>query len=461
MSIFAPLTIGRQALLASERAIGVTGHNIATVNTPGYTRQTPVLHATRPDAQGFGTGVEVEAVVRSVDAFLAARQRTSASSLGGATTGRQLLDRLQALFPVGDLGIGNALAEFFASANALADSPQDLAVRNELLEAGHALASQIRGAAGGIQTLQREADQRLGQAAFDANAVLQNLAQLNREIIAAHHAGRAPNDLRDQRELALAELAKQLSIQVIEAEDGGVNVFAASGQGLLIGTDAATLTTELDPTALGLDGNPLSKIGIAARDGSVISLAGDVGGTIGTLLGLRDTTLTADTAALDLLASSLRDAVNAVQTSATGRDLDGNVGLAFFGGTGAADLVVSMTDPRGIAAAQGANLADNTNAIALAAVAQQSFPALDGATLDEFFGTLHARIGQQARRADDAATIEENVAAALAAQREAVSGVSLDEEFTNLIRYQRAFQAASQIINVSNILLDDLIGLVR
>ncbi len=460
MALFAPLAIGRQALLAAERAIGVTGHNISNVNTPGYSRQTPLLQASRPDDRGFGTGVQLRSVQRSVDGFLDARQLTSSSSLGGATTGRQLLDRLQALFPVGDLGIGNALAEFFASANSLADSPQDLAVRNELLESGQALAGQIRSSADGIATLQRETDDRLGQAAFEANGVLQNLANLNREIIAAERGGRETNDLRDQRQVALGELASHLSIQVVEIDDG-VNVFAASGQGLLIGTDAATLTTELDPTNVGLDGNPLSKIGITAGDGSVISLSGDIGGTIGTLLDTRDTTLPGDSASLDLLASNLRDAVNLVQTNAAGRDLDGNVGAAFFTGTGAGDLQVSLTDPRGIAAAQGTTPSDNTNALALAGVAQQTFPALGGATLNAYFGTLHARVGQQARSADDDATIQENVSNALAAQREAVSGVSLDEEFTNLIRYQRAFQAASQIINVSNVLLDDLIGLVR
>jgi flagellar hook-associated protein 1 FlgK len=202
-----------------------------------------VLHATRPDDRGFGTGVEVAAVVRSVDGFLEARQLASASSLGGATTGRQLLDRLQSLFPVGEEGVGNALAEFFAAANGVANSPADLATRNQLLETGTALAGQLRNAAGGLQTLQRETDQRIGQAAFDANATLQNLAQLNREIIAAERGGRETNDLRDQRQVALGELAKQLSIQVVEAESGGVNVFSSSGQGLLIGIDAATLTS--------------------------------------------------------------------------------------------------------------------------------------------------------------------------------------------------------------------------
>jgi flagellar hook-associated protein 1 FlgK len=122
---------------------------------------------------------------------------------------------------------------------------------------------------------------------------------------------------------------------------------------------------------------------------------------------------------------------------------------------------VTLDDPRGIAAARGTNLADNANALALVSVAQQIFPALGGATLGDYFGSLHARVGQEARRADTAATIEENVAAGLEAQRDAVSGVSLDEEFTNLIRFQRGFQAAAQLINVSNVLLDDLIGLIR
>ncbi len=460
MSIFAPLTIGKQGLLASQRAVGVTGHNIANVNTPGYSRQQVILHAARPDDRGFGTGVVVESVQRAVDGFLEARMLGAASALGGATTGREILDRVQAMFQVCDYGIGSALAGFLAAASRVADSPQDLATRNGLLEAGAALASQLRNAAGGLQALQREADDRLGQAAADANGMLQTIAQLNREIVAADRAGRESNDLRDQRQAALTELAKQLSIQVVDVPNGGVNVFAASGQGLVIGTDAATLTTEHDPTAVGLDGNPLSRIGITARDGGVISLSGEIGGTVATLLALRDQTIVDDAGRLDLFATTLRDAVNAVQTDAAGRDLDGSVGTAFFSGTGAADLLVALADPRAIAAAQGANLADNSNALALAGVGQQTFPALGGASLGDYFGILYARVGQDARRADQDATIEEDVSATLAAQREAVSGVSLDEEFTDLIRFQRGYQASAQLISVSNQMLDDLLGLV-
>jgi flagellar hook-associated protein 1 len=460
VAFFAPLSIGKQALRAHERAIGVTGHNIANVNTKGYSRQTPLFHAARSDAEGLGTGVNVSSITRAVDPFLEARRLATASSLGGATTGRQLLDRLQALFPVGDDGIGNALADFFAAANGMANSPQDLASRNELLEAGQAVGVQLRNAAGGIQTLQREADQRLGQAAFDANAILQHVAQLNAEIVAAERGGRETADLRDQRQVALGDLASQLSIQVVELDDGLVNVFAASGQGLVIGGDAATLATETDPSQLGLDGNPLSRIGVTLRDGSVASLSGEIGGTIGTLLELRDQTLPGNALDLDRLAQALRDGVNAVQTDPAGRDLNGAVGLVFFTGTGAADLRVSITDPRGIAAAQGTNPADNTNALALVAVGHQNFASLGNTTLSDYFGIAHARVGEEARRADESAAIAESVAEGLSAQREAISGVSLDEEFTDLIRFQRGFQAAAQLINVSNTLLEDLLGLV-
>jgi flagellar hook-associated protein 1 FlgK len=461
MAIFSPLSIGKQALLTGERALGITGHNIANVNTKGYSRQDAILHATRPDDRGFGTGVEVASVLRSVDGLLEARQLTSASALGGATTGRQLLDRLQTFFPVGDQGIGNALANFFAAAQGLADSPQDLATRSALLESGNSLAGQLRNAADGLQTMQREADNRIGQAAFDANANLQHLAQLNREIVAAERAGRETNDLRDERQVALGELASQLSIQVVEGDSGSVNVYSSSGQGLVLDGNAATLKTELDPTNVGLDGNPLSRIGIEKLDGGVIPLSGTVGGTVGALLTLRDTTLTGNATSLNLLATTLRDAVNAVQADPAGRDLDGNVGNPFFSGTGAADLRVAITDPRDLAAARATtNLADNTNALALVDVGQATFVGLGGATLSQYFGGLQSTIGQQGRSAEDSATIEENVAAALTAQREAVSGVSLDEEFTNLIRFQRGFQAAAQLINVSNTMLDDLLGIV-
>jgi flagellar hook-associated protein 1 FlgK len=459
MSFFFPLAIAREALLAHQRALGVVGHNIANVNTPGFSRQRAELGAITLGDR-VGAGVRVVDVRQAIDPFLEARQLASASALAAATTSRDLLDRVQGLFPVQGPGIGDALHEFFAAADALATHPQEVATRSELLGRAESLAGRLRSTAAALATMQHEADGQIAQAGRDANSALATIAQLNRNIVVAEVSGGTANDLRDARRVALERVAELLQVNVIEQGDGSVSVFAASGATLVAGPDAATLATEVDPMALGLDGNPLSRIGLRDAGGSVIALGGALGGTIGALVIQRDQRLPATAADLDRFATTLRDAVNAVQTDPAGRDLDGLVGAPLFTGSGAADLTVAITDPRAIAAARSANPGDNAGALALVAVGDATFAALGGVTLTEFFGTVQASAGDQARRADDQATIEESVASALAAQRDAFAGVNLEEEFTDLIRFQRSFQAAAQLISVSNRMLDDLLGML-
>ncbi len=459
MSLFPPLAIGRQALLAHEKALQVTGNNIANVDTPGYSRQRAILSAIPPAGDGIGAGVTVRGVEQAVDRFLEARRLASATGLGAATTQSQLTAQLEALFPVQDAGIGDALQGFFAAANALAVSPQDLTVRDQLLTAADTLATSLRDAHRGLATLQREIDARAVQGARDANGLLTSIADLNTRIVAAEVGGATANDLRDARREALNSLAGLLQVNAVEGNDGSVNVYAASGAALVLGSDAARLSTPPGTTA-GLDGAVLSTLRVSVG-GSSAQLSGPLRGTLGALFDLRDTLLPARAGDLDQIATVLRDQVNAVQTDPAGRDLDGNVGTAVFTGTGARDLTVVLTDPRGVAAARSANLADNTNALALAELGTTSFGALGGATLTEAFAVFHAQVGSDAREASDTASAAGTVATAIAGQRDAVSGVSLDEEFTDLIRFQRGFEAASKLIMVSDGLLSDLLDLVH
>jgi flagellar hook-associated protein 1 FlgK len=247
----------------------------------------------------------------------------------------------------------------------------------------------------------------------------------------------------------------------VDQPDGTTNVFAASGIALVLGGDAATLTTENGPSGAALDGGAVAQVGLQQGGGGVVPLPGALGGALGALIEVRDQTTPGVGADLDTLATTLRDAVNAVQTDPAGRDLDGAVGAAFFAGSGAADLTVALGDPRGIAAARSANPGDNAGAQALLALAETSFAALGDVTLGDFFGAVQSHAGALARTADEQATIEQTVSNTLAAQRDAVSGVSLEEEFTDLIRFQRGFQAASQLIVVSNHMLDDLLSVIR
>jgi flagellar hook-associated protein 1 FlgK len=458
VAIFSPLGIGRSALLAHQRALQVTGANVANVNTPGYSRQRAEFESI---PAGAGYGVNVDSIERIVDRFLAARSLLQTSAEAGARTERDLLDRIQTFFPVDGKSIGGAMDDFFTAVSALSTRPEDGASRNDVLERATALAGRFNRTAHGIAQLQREIDSRLRDEVAEADSQVVRIAELNRAIKAAEVTGGSANELRDERDRTLEQLGERFEVRGVEHADGTVDVFlASSGAALVLGQDAARLAVQNGP-GNGLDGSPLAVVGTLSASGAFITLPGAYGARVGALADLRDTSLPDLSAELDLLATTLRDAVNAVQTAATGRDLDGNVGTALFAGTGAADLSVALTDPRGIAAAQSTDPSDNSNALALVNVQLASQGALGGVTLGEAFGQIQAAVGSAVREASDRAAVEEGVAASLRAQRDSVSGVNLEEEFTDLVRFQRGFQAASQLISVSDRLLEELISVVR
>jgi flagellar hook-associated protein 1 FlgK len=458
MAISDILNAGRSSLIAQQRALKVNGNNIANVNTPGYTRQRPVLEAVPTSAGG---GVRVADVEQIVDRFVETRLLGQSSTAAGASARRDLLEGVQSLFPVGDASVSGALQDFFAAANELSAHPEDLAVRNDLLDRAETLAGKLRSSAEGLGAVQREADDRVTADVADANGILSRIADLNRSIRVEEVAtGSSANELRDQRRSALGDLAKLVGIRTVENDDGSVDVYARSGVALVSGSNAARLEARLG-TTLGLDGAVLHDVGVVAPDASLIPLGSDPGGSIGARLGVRDDELVAQAGSLDAIAVTLRDAVNGVQTDPAGRDLDGLVGSALFAGTGAADLTVALTDPRGIAAAQSTTGGDNANALALANLQTTTFAGLSGQTLSGAMGALQSDVGASVRNATDAATIEDGLLANVQAQRDSVSGVTLEEEFTDLIRFQRAFQAAAQLISVGDSMLQELLGMVR
>ncbi len=457
MAIFTPLSIGRSALLAHERAITTTGQNIANAETPGYRRQTTEF-ASQDQAQGFG--VRVVAVEQAIDRFVEAQLLRQESRAAGAEVRRDVLDRVQQLFPVEGPSVGGALDAFFAAAQRVADRPEDLAVRGEFLARAEELAARVRALSDGLAREQRVVDDRLRGDVDDANVVVQRIASLNVSIVSAESSGQRANELRDQRDAALLELSEFVEVRATERENGSVDVeLESSGMALVIGADVQELAVEVGGG--GLDGSPVADVGVKLASGPVVTLPGNPGGRIGALLTLRDTDVADRSAELDTFALALRDGVNAVQTDPAARDLTGAVGLDLFSASGAADLSVELTDPRSVAAAIGTNPADNGNALALLDVAEAPQAGLSGATLGDYFAGLQAAAGNAARSAEDEAAVESAVKSSLEGRRDAVSGVSLEEEFTDLIRFQRGFQAAAQLINVSDRMLDELIGLVR
>jgi flagellar hook-associated protein 1 FlgK len=357
---------------------------------------------------------------------------------------------------------------FFDAADALARNPVGLAEREALLGRARGLVDEIRRRHDALAAFQRALDDEAVGLARTADDALTRIARLNVEIAARENGGKPAGDLRDERRRALDELGRTLRIAVLEDPSGGtVRVSAASG---LVLVDGGAINYRIATRASGvnLDGFALHEVGVQTPTGAFLQVpAVFADGAIGGVLDVRDGGVVAAADNLDTLVAGdgsnpgLVGAVNAVQQA--GVDLDGNSAAAvpLLGGTGAADVAVVLTDPRRIAAALSTEPGDNRNAIALADLRAASFAAFGDTTIAGFLAVEQARVGEDAALAQDRAAATDLVAAALEQERDAVSGVNLNEELTNLLRYQRAFQASAQVIGVTNTALEALFGLAR
>ena len=467
MAISPAFSIAQRALLANESALGVVSNNIANVNTPGFTRQIPEFASDLPvplNGVLVGSGAHIRTVRQVLDSLLDGRL------LGSETDLRQrsaLRDQLGALAGVvNDLdtpSLASTLGGFFDAAEALGRNPAGLAERQTLLGRATALAAGLNQRHGDIAALQRGADDRYVSVANGANGALQKIATLNTAIVASESGSQQANELRDQRRQAVTDLAGVLGISTLDHADGSLTVFARNG---LVLVDAGSVVHPLAVTesGVGLDGAPLHQAGIPdPAGGSAISVPGAFAtGELAGLAQARDQYLPAAATALDTFAVALRDQVNAIQTDPAALDLDGNSTAAapLFGGTGAGDLNVLITDPRQLAAALSAQPGDNQNALRLADLRTAPLAALGGVPFTGFLAAQQGQVGEAAAGAQDAAAARDGLHQQLANQRASLSGVNLNEELTNLIKFQRAFQAASKVISAVDATLQELLNAV-
>jgi flagellar hook-associated protein 1 FlgK len=460
MGLLPLLDIARSGLLAHEFSLSVIGNNIANVHTPGYTRQRAILAEMQGlGPQGFpvGRGVRIAGVEQVLDGFLERRRWSAAGEASGSAARRDALAGLAALFDeIANPALVPAVNGFFDAAEGLQQNPAGLAERNQLLAAAGTVASELNRRAAALAVEQRSLDDRVTGLVHDANAALDRLAELNGQIATAEAGGAgAANALRDERGRVLADLAAIAPVATSDAADGSLTVRIGGS----VVVDGANVVTRFATRsgATGLDGQPLHAAGLAVGG----TLAAITGGELGAVLGVRDGDLAQAATNLDTFANAFASSVNAVQTDASALDLDGNAtaGTPLFSGTTAATIAVAITDPRRIAAARSSAPGDNRNALVLAALRDVRVGAL-GATFVGWLGGEQARIAGAASDADAQARSAGLFASELETQRDAISGVSLEEELARLVEVQHAFQASAKLVSVADEILDDLLKMV-
>jgi len=455
--------IGISALFTTQEAISVAGHNIANVNTPGYSRQQVTLSENVPQDGSpgqIGTGVQATSIKRSYDLFVEAQLFLSGSQVGEFTASSNALAQLEPLFgDANNQGIGASLNDFFSALQDVATNPSDLSARTVFLSKATALAGQFNQSAAALTAAQQSIDSQIGQTITDVNRLTSQIAGLNTQIAAAESSGQQANDLRDERGVALANLGTQINISSIEDARGQVTVFTGNGQVLVDKERTYQLVGVPD-----LSNNGLLDVRYNAGGGSTTSLTPVIqSGQLKGLLDVRDQTIPSLRGSFDTLASELVTQVN--QQHRLGFGLDGSTNQDFFvpTGTTAGTMAVALTNLRQIAAASTAIgvPGNNANALTLAGLRSTTFAPLGNVTFQDYYSTIAGSFGSASQGVQRNLQAQQILHDQLTSQRGSVSGVSMDEELSNLLQYQRSFEAASRMITTADQLLQDILAMKR
>lgn len=478
-NLFGVLGISSRALAVTQSGIRTTGHNIANVNNPAYSRQRPVLEAARPLETGeglLGSGVEQHTVQRIADDFVQRRLLAEHSSLGSTDAQAQALAQIEEVFneQTSD-GLAASLSRLYSAFADLAasTSPGQTAEREAVRGSALSLIDTVHRMDGRLREMQRAADRSIRTLLGDVNGLAERIAELNAQIVQQEVSAPA-NDLRDRRDQIVRQLAEEIDVHTFEDESGALTVLVAGGATLVSGDDANSLAAAAD-TASPFDptfARILLDDGTAAAD-----VTGEIGGgELGGLLRVRDTALPSAIRSLDTVAYNLAEQVNAVHQAGVG--LDGSSGDFFQAPASVEDAARGLAlsaNVQGSAEAIAAGLttdpSDNRNALALAGLRDaRSALFLPGdppgpasgptRTLLEHVSAVVSDVGLQSRTLADSRAQRVRTLELAQTRRDEISGVSLDEEVTNLMRLEAAFQANARVVSTVDRLLEEVVSLL-
>ena len=247
------LNVGARALMANQAALQTTGHNIANVNTPGYSRQGVVLQTVPGQFTGggyIGKGVDVQTILRNHSELLT-RQSTAAAAVDASDAVRlERMRQLQDVFAGGAAGLGQAINDMVNAFSGVASAPTDLTARNVVLTRIDETALRMRGASERLDSMAYTLAQELRSQVDNINGLARNIAGLNEQISRAQGSGQPANDLLDQRDQMVRNLNQHVQTSQVAASDGSISLFVGGSQPLVLGSMAATLSVDA-PAGLG------------------------------------------------------------------------------------------------------------------------------------------------------------------------------------------------------------------
>lgn len=456
MSFFG-LDIALSALRAQQMAMNVTGNNIANAGTESYHRQEAVfvpsstIRSTGTILSGgnpqIGTGVLIQTVRRVQNTYIENQIRLQNQELGMWDYRNESLKQIEAVLgEPGNLGLSATLDKFWNSWEELASTPDSLTAKISVVQAGTSVCDRIKSLFNNFRQLQARVDTALVDNASEINRLAHEIADINKEITAGSDSVTQPNDMLDRRDQLIGQLSKLVPIQV--SGSGGLSfMVSVSGKNLIQGGHV---------TEVALGDSPTGWTSLVWTDDGTDFVAN--GGEVKAQIIIRDDVLGGHITELNSIAQTIISRVNELHT--TGTLPDGTAcGNFFTPGGDASNISIEaslVNSPAGVGVGTSGTAGDNSLALAMSAVRDETL--INGQTIGGAYAGLVATIGTQAREAITQTEVHNLSVQQLETQRDSVSGVSMDEEMVNMVKFQQAYNAAARIMSVLDSMLDTLIN---
>lgn len=471
--IWSTMDIGKRSMANSQTSLQTVAHNIANKNTEGYSRQRVDVVTNEPVSEGrlrLGMGARAATVSRINNPYLEKQLEREGTTLGYVEGRADLMGRVEQVYNEQQTkGLNQYMGEFFNSFRELSNNPESVAARSMVKESAEFLTKNFQHVNQQLGSIQADADFRIATKVEEINQLTKEISSLNMKIANVEVTGAPANDERDRRDELVKELGNKVNIKYAEGKSGQLTITAGNTAVLVSGSSCCEL--QCAPTGERVDkkeGN-FDIFYKSSEYSTPFNVTKQLtGGEIGGLLNVRDEVINRSLDKLDELAYSLATEVNKAHVE--GFDRYDQTGQMFFNqpGTmkGASQTIAVAKDIREdvnriSAAAQDQAPGDNRIANIISALEYKQ--ALQGgtSTFDNFYSGMVGQIGIEAQRANSAMESQKDIVSQLKNIRESISGVSLDEETTKMIEFQKAFDASARLIKTADEMMDTVLNLKR
>lgn len=443
------------ALFAAQAGLATTGHNIANANTPGYSRQRINYAARRADILPYGSlgrGVEVQGIRRIQDEFLLSNLRVQKSQLESYSAVDSALYEMESILgSVDNDHLGNAMNNFFNSWNSLAQPPVNTALKQDVVSSAESLVRDFHSINDSLDDLEASIETNIQAEIANLNRLLEGVANMNGQIMASESNGQPANDLRDQRDLLITEVSEIAEVSVLEREDGTKDLILA-GRTMV----ARETVTKFESTYVETDSGYEMTIVTQGTRRDVSLSPGKLEG----LMTSRDVHVKDVRDRLDNVAQSMIEQVNSLHVQ--GRTASSS-GQSFFTGDSMHTIEVNsalLNNPGMVATGLTSAAGDNSIALAIADLSNVGVGEEGTDSVGDEYRSLLTVVASKRNSYEFMLENQMNVVDSLEAKMASISGVSLDEEGANMVRYQNSYNAAAKVISTVQEMYDTLMNMI-